>query len=56
MRSWIFCLVGCGYSLIEWLDIMSVFRIYGYDYVVSIEYEDLLMLIDEGFDCVVINL
>ncbi|CCQ21723.1 3-deoxy-manno-octulosonate cytidylyltransferase [Listeria monocytogenes N53-1] len=39
-----------------WSDIMSALRTYGYDYVVSIEHEDPLMSIDEGFDRAVTNL
>lgn len=55
-RSWTFRSVGCGHSLTEWSDIMSALRTYGYDYVVSIEHEDPLMSIDEGFDRAVTNL
>ncbi|MEN1019304.1 sugar phosphate isomerase/epimerase, partial [Listeria monocytogenes] len=47
---------GCGHSLTEWSDIMSALRTYGYDYVVSIEHEDPLMSIDEGFYRAVTNL
>ena len=35
---------------------MSALRIYGYDYVVSIEHEDPLMSIEEGFKRAVKNL
>ena len=35
---------------------MSAFRTYGYDYVVSIEHEDPLMSIEEGFSTAVRNL
>lgn len=48
-RSWTFRSVGCGHGLQEWSDMMSALRTYGYDYVVSIEHEDPLMSIEEGF-------
>ncbi|MNP87593.1 hypothetical protein D3C76_1886060 [compost metagenome] len=35
---------------------MSALRTYGYDYVVSIEHEDPLMSVDEGFYRAVTNL
>ena len=35
---------------------MSALRTYGYDYVVSIEHEDPLMSVDEGFSRAVTNL
>jgi sugar phosphate isomerase/epimerase len=55
-RSWTFRSVGCGHSLQEWSDMMSALRTYGYDYVVSIEHEDPLMSIDEGFQRAAKNL
>ncbi|MBS2772182.1 sugar phosphate isomerase/epimerase [Anoxybacillus rupiensis] len=55
-RSWTFRSVGCGHSLQEWSDMMSALRTYGYDYVVSIEHEDPLMSIEEGFKRAVSNL
>ena len=55
-RAWNFRSVGCGHSLQEWSDIMSALRTYGYDYVVSIEHEDPLMSIEEGFQRAVSNL
>lgn len=55
-RAWNFRSVGCGHSLQEWSDIMSALRTYGYDYVVSIEHEDPLMSIEEGFQRAVTNL
>ncbi|MGE7602783.1 sugar phosphate isomerase/epimerase family protein [Peribacillus sp. NPDC097675] len=55
-RAWNFRSVGCGHSLQEWSDIMSALRRYGYDYVVSIEHEDPLMSIEEGFQRAVTNL
>jgi sugar phosphate isomerase/epimerase len=55
-RAWTFRSVGCGHSLQEWSDMMSALRTYGYDYVVSIEHEDPLMSIEEGFQRAVRNL
>ncbi|WP_342433083.1 sugar phosphate isomerase/epimerase [Neobacillus sp. FSL H8-0543] len=55
-RAWNFRSVGCGHSLKEWSDMMSALRTYGYDYVVSIEHEDPIMSIDEGFQRAVTNL
>jgi sugar phosphate isomerase/epimerase len=48
-RSWIFRTVGYGHSLLEWRRIVSALRIVGYDYVLSIEHEDALASINEGF-------
>ena len=47
-RSWTFRTIGYGHDLKVWKDIMSAFRLVGYDYVVSIEHEDALMSTDEG--------
>ena len=55
-RAWSFRSVGCGHSIQEWSDMMSALRTYGYDYVVSIEHEDPLMSIEEGFMRAVKNL
>lgn len=55
-RAWSFRSVGCGHSLQEWSDMMSALRTYGYDYVVSIEHEDPIMSIEEGFSRAVKNL
>lgn len=55
-RAWSFRSVGCGHSMQEWSDIISALRTYGYDYVVSIEHEDPIMSIDEGFSRAVNNL
>ncbi|UTR13203.1 sugar phosphate isomerase/epimerase [Salipaludibacillus sp. LMS25] len=55
-RAWTFRSVGCGHSLQEWSDMISALRTYGYDYVVSIEHEDPLMSIEEGFQRAVTNL
>lgn len=48
-RSWIFRTVGYGHSLVEWRRIASALRTVGYDYVLSIEHEDALASIHEGF-------
>lgn len=55
-RAWTFRSVGAGHGIQEWSDMMSALRTYGYDYVVSIEHEDPLMSIDEGFSRAVTNL
>ena len=47
-RSWTFRTIGYGHEVKVWKDIMSAFRLIGYDYVVSIEHEDALMSSDEG--------
>lgn len=47
-RSWTFRTVGYGQGEKTWRDIISAFRMVGYDYVVSIEHEDALASIDEG--------
>ncbi|WP_010095287.1 sugar phosphate isomerase/epimerase family protein [Ornithinibacillus scapharcae] len=48
-RAWYFRTVGFGHGTKDWADMISLLRLYGYDYVVSIEHEDGLMSIDEGF-------
>jgi sugar phosphate isomerase/epimerase len=55
-RAWSFRSVGCGHSMQEWSDMMSALRTFGYDYVVSIEHEDPIMSIEEGFLRAVKNL
>lgn len=55
-RAWQFRTVGYGHDLKTWADIMSALRLVGYDYVVSIEHEDGLMSIEEGFSRAVQNL
>ncbi|WP_342388305.1 sugar phosphate isomerase/epimerase family protein [Salinicoccus bachuensis] len=55
-RSWTFRSVGLGHSVDEWANMMSALRTYDYDYVVSIEHEDGLMSIEEGFQTAVRNL
>lgn len=55
-RSWNFRSVGYGHSLKTWGDIICALRLIDYDYVVSIEHEDGLMSVDEGFTKAVNNL
>ncbi|PTX49146.1 sugar phosphate isomerase/epimerase [Melghirimyces profundicolus] len=55
-RAWIFRTVGYGHDMKEWTDMISALRLVGYDYVVSIEHEDALMSIEEGFRKAVENL
>jgi sugar phosphate isomerase/epimerase len=47
-RSWIFRTVGYGHSAEWWSEFISTLRMYGYDYVLSIEHEDSLMSPEEG--------
>lgn len=47
-RSWTFRSVGYGSDEKYWKDIVSVLRAVGYDYVISIEHEDMLASTDEG--------
>ncbi|MEN6371625.1 MAG: sugar phosphate isomerase/epimerase [Armatimonadota bacterium] len=48
-RSWIFRTVGYGHGYQVWKDIVSTLRMVGYDDVLSIEHEDSLMSVNEGF-------
>jgi len=48
-RSWIFRTVGYGHGEDFWTDFVSTLRTVGYDGVISIEHEDSLMSINEGF-------
>jgi len=47
-RSWTFRTIGYGHDLKFWKDFVSVLRLVGYDYVISIEHEDAIMSADEG--------
>lgn len=47
-RSWNFRTVGYGHDHKTWKDIVSALRTVGYDYVLSIEHEDVLASPDEG--------
>jgi len=55
-RAWQFRSVGFGHDLKTWADMMSALRLVGYDYVVSIEHEDGMMSVEEGFSKAVANL
>lgn len=55
-RAWTFRTVGYGHSPRVWGEMISALRINGYDYVVSIEHEDPIMSIEEGFNKAVSNL
>jgi sugar phosphate isomerase/epimerase len=48
-RSWLFRTVGYGHGESVWRDIISALRLVGYDGVLSIEHEDALASVDEGF-------
>ena len=48
-RGWIFRTVGYGHGPEFWKDFTSTLRLIGYDGVLSIEHEDSLMSVNEGF-------
>ncbi|MDO8589049.1 MAG: sugar phosphate isomerase/epimerase [Armatimonadota bacterium] len=48
-RSWLFRTVGYGHGYDVWKDMISALRMVGYDDVLSIEHEDSLMSVNEGF-------
>ncbi|GAB2537384.1 sugar phosphate isomerase/epimerase family protein [Gracilibacillus alcaliphilus] len=48
-RSWIFRTVGFGHGIEEWKRIISALQLVGYEGAVSIEHEDSLMSVEEGF-------
>jgi len=47
-RAWIFRTCGYGHAYEWWREFISTLRMFGYDYVLSIEHEDTLMSPDEG--------
>jgi sugar phosphate isomerase/epimerase len=47
-RSWIFRTCGYGHGEGWWREFVSTLRMFGYDYVLSIEHEDSLMAPEEG--------
>jgi sugar phosphate isomerase/epimerase len=47
-RSWIFRTCGYGHGAEWWKEFVSTLRMFGYDYVLSIEHEDSLLSADEG--------
>ncbi len=48
-RSWVFRTVGYGHGRDFWCDFVSTLRLVGYDGVLSIEHEDSLMSVNDGF-------
>ena len=49
-RGWVFRTVGYGHGDDFWKPFVSMLRLYGYDGVISIEHEDSLMSLTEGFE------
>jgi sugar phosphate isomerase/epimerase len=47
-RSWIFRTCGYGHGAPWWSEFISTLRMFGYDYVLSIEHEDSLLSAEEG--------
>ena len=47
-RSWIFRTVGYGHDTGWWKEFISTLRMFGYDYVLSIEHEDSLDVARRG--------
>lgn len=47
-RGWIFRTCGYGHDAGWWKEFISTLRMFGYDYVLSIEHEDSLMSAEEG--------
>jgi sugar phosphate isomerase/epimerase len=47
-RGWIFRTCGFGHGEDWWREFVSTLRMYGYDYVLSIEHEDSLLSAEEG--------
>jgi len=49
-RGWVFRTVGYGHGDEFWKPFVSMLRLYSYDGVISIEHEDSLMSLTEGFE------
>src|SRR6267154_1493079 len=47
-RAWIFRTCGYGHGAEWWSELISTLRMFGYDYVLSIEHEDSLLSPEEG--------
>ena len=47
-RAWIFRTCGYGHARGWWKEFISTLRMFGYDYVLSIEHEDSLLSPEEG--------
>jgi sugar phosphate isomerase/epimerase len=52
-RSWVFRTVGYGHGESEWKRIITALRLAGYEGTLSIEHEDALFSVDEGFSMAV---
>jgi sugar phosphate isomerase/epimerase len=48
-RSWVFRTVGYGHGELDWKRIFTALRLVGYEGAISIEHEDALFSVDEGF-------
>jgi sugar phosphate isomerase/epimerase len=48
-RAWLFRTVGYGHDALFWKNFVSALRMVGYDDTLSIEHEDSLMSVNEGF-------
>jgi sugar phosphate isomerase/epimerase len=49
-RSWLFRTVGYGHGPEFWSDFISTLSLIGYDGVISIEHEDSLMSVEDGYE------
>ena len=49
-RSWTFRTVGFGHDQLSWRALVSELRLGGYDHVLSIEHEDAMASVEEGFN------
>lgn len=47
-RGWLFRAIGYGHNELVWREMISALRMVRYDYVISIEHEDILMSREEG--------
>ncbi|MEH6982874.1 sugar phosphate isomerase/epimerase family protein [Priestia megaterium] len=55
-RAWRFSTIGFGHDLKAWKDMISMLRLYNYDHVISIGYQDALISNEAGFNKAVYNL
>jgi sugar phosphate isomerase/epimerase len=55
-RAWTFRTVGYGHGEQTWREIVSELRLAGYEGVLSIEHEDMLLSTDEGLSQAVARL
>jgi sugar phosphate isomerase/epimerase len=49
-RSWLFRTVGYGHGPDFWTDFISTLSMIGYDGVISIEHEDSMMSVEDGYE------